>query len=353
MDPKEKLVVSVTESESESKWTLDTFVDILVSSYYSLPPVSSLFDLAWGKQWNSSFQGVQTPLPRKRALTLPLPENTETTWNWKAWKRVGPKTEEQSQCLLLNRLPAEIRLQIYGYVLGNKTTRIWRSNDGFQHTSARTEDLLPRLMNINGCFMPRWHRWRNSDPIICATGNLSLLLTCRKIYSEAIDILYSGNTIRLLDNNHPAFTLPQSLQQIFLPERFLAIRSLEIPITLTTMQSYLQYHRKDLALASGSWKEPLPQDTWDIVAMMKGLRELKVRFQCTIEAYVENEEGLPSPTEENLLMPLMKLDWIPNFSVEVSWAENRDSERVLRNAPFEIIRKCEEEVEAYYEKTWW
>ncbi|KAJ6020635.1 hypothetical protein N7540_006139 [Penicillium herquei] len=346
MEPKEKPLVS------ESKWTLDTFVDILVSSYY-LPPV--LLDLARGslKHWNIlvPFQGIQTPLPRKRALTLPLPESTVTRWSWKAWKQ--PKTEDQTQCLFLNRLPPEIRIQIYLHVLGNKTTRIWRSNDGFQHTSARTEDLLPRLMNINGCFMPRWHRWRNSAPIICATGNLSLLLTCRKIYSEAIDILYSGNTIRLLDNNHPAFTLPQSLQQTFLPERFLAIRSLEIPITLTTMQSYLQYHRKDLALASGSWKEPLPQDTWDIVAKMKGLRELKVRFQCTIEAYVENEEGLPSATEENLLMPLMKLDWIPDFSVEVSWAENRDSERALRNAPFEIIRKCEEEVEVYYEKTWW
>ena len=140
---------------------------------------------------------------------------------------------------------------------------------------------------------------------------------------------------------------------MFLPERFCVVRSLEIPITLTTMQSYLQYHRKELANASGSWEGPLPQNTWDILVHMKGLRKLRVRFQCKLEAYVENEEGLPAPSEENLLKPLMKLDWIPDFCVEVSWPANEDSERVLQNAPFKVIRKCDDEVEPYYEKTWW
>lgn len=181
-------------------------------------------------------------------------------------------------------------------------------------------------------------------------------LTRRISYSEAIDILYSGNTIRLLDSDHSAYELPLLLQHLFLPERFRAIRSLEIPITLTTMQNYLYYHRKELALASGDWTGSLPQSTWDVITTMKGLRKLRVQFLCKFQAFVDaedTEEGLPSPTEEKLLRPLLKLGWIPDFGVEVSWPADQDSKRVLLDAPFKLTRRCDEDIEVHYEKTRW
>lgn len=158
------------QEKSLLSWALDILAVILWSPCY-LPPI--LLDLARGKHISPPVVG--TPVPRKRALTLPLAE----TSIWGLWRQ--PKTEQQSECLFFNRLPPEIRLQIYHLALGNKTVRIWRSNDGLQHTSALTKDLMPRLMDINGCIMPRWHRWRNPERIVRARGNLALLLTCRKM----------------------------------------------------------------------------------------------------------------------------------------------------------------------------
>ncbi|KAJ5266768.1 hypothetical protein N7478_009576 [Penicillium angulare] len=86
---------------------------------------------------------------------------------------------------------------------------------------------------------------------------------------------------------------------------------------------------------------------------MKDLRRLRVRFLCKLDVYVDGEEGLPSPLEANLLEPLMKLDWIPDFSVEVSWPASQESKEFLEIAPFEVIRECEEDIEVHYEKTRW
>jgi hypothetical protein len=49
------------------------------------------------------------------------------------------------------------------------------------------------------------------------------------------------------------------------------------------------------------------------------------------------------PTEEILLRPLMELDWIPDFQVEVSWPADDNSERTLQNAPFRLTRMCEDD----------
>ncbi|KAJ5094482.1 hypothetical protein N7456_010343 [Penicillium angulare] len=119
------------------------------------------------------------------------------------------------------------------------------------------------------------------------------------------------------------------------------------------MQRYLQYHRKELAESSEFWTDPLPQNTWDVISTMKGLRRLKVQFLCKLDIYVDGEDGLPSPLEANLLEPLMKLNWIPDLSVEVSWPASQDSKEFMGNAPFEIIRKYDEEIEVHYEKTRW
>jgi hypothetical protein len=74
---------------------------------------------------------------------------------------------------------------------------------------------------------------------------------------------------------------------------------------------------------------------------MKGLRRLRLNIECELlydKSHAQRAFETWFATEEELLRPAMKLDWIPDFEVTVSWPVNDDSERVLRNAPFKLKR---------------
>ena len=122
---------------------------------------------------NDGFREIKTPLPRKRALTLPLPEKLA----WIKWRK--QKTKEQTRCLLM-KLPMELREEIYRQVLGNKTIRIWRTFDELGHTSSPTPVVKKRGGRLNGRLVPDGPR-RKPRPINRVNGNLALLLTCRQM----------------------------------------------------------------------------------------------------------------------------------------------------------------------------
>ncbi|TVY79577.1 hypothetical protein Focb16_v009506 [Fusarium oxysporum f. sp. cubense] len=65
--------------------------------------------------------------------------------------------------------------------------------------------------------------WPGSVPSKCRIGTMGWLLSCRQNYAEAIDILYSTNTI-IMANEAMITHLPQLL----LPQRLAFITSLEI-----------------------------------------------------------------------------------------------------------------------------
>ncbi|KAJ4054652.1 hypothetical protein NW758_002356 [Fusarium oxysporum] len=65
--------------------------------------------------------------------------------------------------------------------------------------------------------------WPGSFPAKCRIGTMGWLLSCRQNYAEAIDILYSTNTI-IMANEAMITHLPQLL----LPQRLASITSLEI-----------------------------------------------------------------------------------------------------------------------------
>ncbi|KAJ4040598.1 hypothetical protein NW756_010980 [Fusarium oxysporum] len=65
--------------------------------------------------------------------------------------------------------------------------------------------------------------WPGSFPAKCRIGTMGWLLSCRQNYAEAIDILYSTNTI-IMSNEAMITHLPQLL----LPQRLASITSLEI-----------------------------------------------------------------------------------------------------------------------------
>ncbi|PNP86407.1 hypothetical protein FNYG_00109 [Fusarium nygamai] len=65
--------------------------------------------------------------------------------------------------------------------------------------------------------------WPGSFPAKCRIGTMGWLLSCRQNYAEAIDILYSKNTI-IMANEAMITHLPQLL----LPQRLASITSLEV-----------------------------------------------------------------------------------------------------------------------------
>jgi hypothetical protein len=172
------------------------------------------------------------------------------------------RQNEQKDCALLNRLPAEIRSMIWDYVLGNQTYHLmqvpkrvgyhrceaptssdpgrscclgamayWRHEMG---TTSYREYLdrhpgapLPHRHSLELCALPR-----NSDP-----QALALLCTCQQIYREAVNIPYQSN---IFDVDDPETLL--SLRQTVPRQRFRAIKHLKIYVEsqfppFTEMQS--------------------------------------------------------------------------------------------------------------------
>ncbi len=177
------------------------------------------------------------PLPpkRKRALTNPH--------QLKQWQRIA----SQSPCRLLTKLPIELRQMIYTCVLKGSTTTLhivqkanW-SPSGQRHIDVHYERHLGFWAGVRSPYdspfnePPRqfWFMKSGSGHInpsrlrgsqCMAYGNsLPLLLTCRQIYAEGIDMLYSSHMF--------SFSEPRLLNvfaSTILPQRLHTIRKLHV-----------------------------------------------------------------------------------------------------------------------------
>ncbi|CAD6445777.1 9ce08e0f-959e-497f-989e-71a09d173462 [Sclerotinia trifoliorum] len=202
------------------------------------------------------------------ALTLPLgsasdPEHRKHT------------THSQDQCLLLTKLPVEPRKSIWELCLGGRRLRfsplggpgeltqlLCHEEPNQQGSSSHSlPSELPANDNQN---MTGAHPGQNPKVF-------PLVLTCRKIYSEAINCLYSSNDF------HISACYLGGLPSLLLPQRFNAIRSMTI----------------DWGFPYGS---PIPPglegfshqtwgfwvNSWKILAGMKGLSVLDVKLSSDV-----------------------------------------------------------------------
>lgn len=137
----------------------------------------------------------------------------------------------------LEKLPPEVRLQIYEYAIGHRLLHVVKTDSGIERFVCHAENnavSLARLIRIHGSkiqsrrlsnaavlggisivernfelcgnltgglltrvqvawYHPCWKRAvRKGDPL------LPLLLTCRHIYSESVEVLYTSNTFHFL-----------------------------------------------------------------------------------------------------------------------------------------------------------
>lgn len=122
-------------------------------------------------------------------------------------------------------------------------------------------------------------------------GLLDILRTCRLVYTEAIDVLYSKNTF---DVNGPETMI--SLSQTLLAHRLDAIRSLQL--TWAFFRTAHTVYDGDKILLSGD--EALWKTCWAIVGGMKRVSEIRVWLSMSpaVEAARQPEEDLLKPLNE-------------------------------------------------------
>lgn len=73
---------------------------------------------------------------------------------------------------------------------------------------------------------------------------------------------------------------------------------------------------------------------WDVVKLMKGL----LHIQAWVKVDQESGSAMTADQDARLFAPLMDLDRVEDFQVEVTWPANEGSEALLLDAPFCLAR---------------
>lgn len=258
------------------------------------------------------------PLPRVRALTLPLR---------RFFRSDGLQlTNVQNQSSFFTKLPLEIRLQIYQYMLGNGgPIHILRKHRKLAHRLCRAYGTNPPKTCVEAeCWGARYTTgrmvqnlgiplWREVGDV-ADRGLLDPVLTCRRLYSESISILYSHNTFDF-DQRESLYSLSITI----LPDRFNMIRSIQL------------HHLTNPANLNLPDVWVLWEQIWRIIADMQGLRELRISFAARNFGRLADmrEDGL----EQKVLAPLRAVTKPKIFTVEVPWRPGQ-----LQDVPFQIKR---------------
>ncbi|KAF2203696.1 hypothetical protein GQ43DRAFT_438617 [Delitschia confertaspora ATCC 74209] len=264
-------------------------------------------------------------LHRQRALSIPLPD-TECM-------NEGRKTLDQSQSRLM-RLPLELREMIYRNVLGDNTLHMILKEQKLGHLRCKASNALECPLRYNGRTLGRESCWGPVDSANIwapksginepTDGNIiPFLRTCRQVYSEAINFLYSTNVFSFQD-----LDCLRHFSATVLPKRFNLVKKLDIewymtwPIYDPTAQQLLL---NNPALYP-PYDEATWEETWRIIANLPSLKFLRVSLLYY--------DGFQDPAcEKKILAPLYKVTQAPVFEVRVSW-----DGREITGAPFRLIR---------------
>lgn len=178
------------------------------------------------------------PLKRPRVLTYPLSPEDEAGHR-QSWDQLHLQTEpitqrtlDQSQSLLLNRLPLEVRQLIWSAAIGGYLLHIVRAENRLLAISCPENIGMELNTREHGCWGQNFDH-ELSEPTLYKgpthghpakpANLLPLLQTCRMVYSEAIPILY-GNNIFDIDHLDTLICLDRKV----LPHRLAQIHTLNL-----------------------------------------------------------------------------------------------------------------------------
>ncbi|KAF2734871.1 hypothetical protein EJ04DRAFT_465836 [Polyplosphaeria fusca] len=286
--------------------------------------------------------------PLERSLTLPMPSPVidEKMAVLSPESRRG-KSLHQTQSRLM-RLPLELREMIWKAVVGDSTMHMILKENKLGHLRCKAPSAIECPLGFNGRTFSRECCWGNVDSanIWAPTSGIKeptdgdivpLLRSCRQIYSEAVNFLYTTNTFSFSDLDCLRY-----FSMTLLPHRFSLVQSLDLewcmawPIYDPVAQQLLLnnpalYPPNDEA----TWEE-----TWRIIASMSNLK--------FIRASLLYFDGFRDPTcEEKMLAPLRKVTAPSKFEVHVSWHGEE-----IRGAPFQLIRPVERGEDSSDDEDW-
>ncbi|KAH7401599.1 hypothetical protein BKA66DRAFT_110750 [Pyrenochaeta sp. MPI-SDFR-AT-0127] len=217
----------------------------------------------------------------RRPLTPPLPEPTSFSF----WAQ--PKCNDQAGSPLFSKLPAEVRLMIWETYFHDLVHVFWQNGHmcgKMCSKSGPTSDSV-EIDHVE-CFGNGGPFWmiNGKGDLSKMRGRIALVLTCRRIYSEAIDIMYSAP---LFDFSLTSYCL-QYLPVLILSRRMHRITKVDyvwdcrhhVPrFGMTRPDSFTQ-----------SWI-----DTWENLAQMQNLKYLRVEIKVgwpRQRKWIENEERI-------------------------------------------------------------
>jgi len=218
------------------------------------------------------YASMPKPLPRKRRTLSTYTEGATIS-------RTG----------LFGRLPYELRRMIYVCILGNdlvRVTCVW-GKKRFGHFDSN--DLAYTF-----------DRTRSKSKV-------ALLKTCRQIYIEAMEVLYTTNTFGFSFNKNnlePHGYFPSTIR----PSRLASITSLRIDCEVDTFDSF------ERESAKGNW-----QLLWgEIATKMPGLKELTMRLPESTRHNSNFRFGL----EEEWLKPILEVRGLENFTFDIECTDS-------------------------------
>jgi hypothetical protein len=198
-------------------------------------------------------------------------------------RRVKSGTVSQTGALL-TKLPRHVRSRIFRLVLGGEIFHLVHVWKGVGHVQC---DGRCEVYGKDGYYPMRLgrkcHRWMESIPwddngkaqLSCNINHLtdhadySLIFTCKQIYVEAIDLLYSENVFEL-DN----ILVLEFFKATILPQRFRAIRHLQLYWRVKVDDEiFKEASGKKGDLWSGAWDR-----LWEIIATDMRLESLIVQL---------------------------------------------------------------------------
>lgn len=175
------------------------------------------------------------------------------------------RTQDTSKSGLLGRLPPEVRLLIFEHAIGHHLIHLVETDAGLERRSCRYGD------NADAWYHPCWKMRR-----LRGSSLTPVLLTCRHIYSEAIEALYSSNTFHFLrPGDLVSFVDSIARFQITL------IRSIKLYVNPTSTGT-------DMAYAA----------IWPILNSLPMLRELRLLIAPSVmtkEVWKQHEAQLLQP----------------------------------------------------------
>ena len=249
--------------------------------------------------WASLLLRWVSPARKQKKRPISRPTNLEPKPPRRQLSKLARSDDATRRSLLFQKLPIELRILIYSLVVGNDRFRLitipWKvvaARDIDGNVSMTQEHFTPANELVPTRRFP-------------SNGN-ALLMTCRQVYSEAVDLLYSSNTF-VLHDFHTLETFAKSVPT----QRLNAIRKLEIYYSPMTSIPYQHEWTRHYDLPSDlDW-------IWEIVVGMQGLRNLGIFLESYSTLILDDEDREAS--EVRRLKPLLQLRGLSTFRLELSY----------------------------------